>query len=121
MEDLRFGLITGIYDTFTNQKSRNQLELLDEWFPGLIIHEDPSDGNTKKPAEYIDHAFKIHAVKYHDHYYSGGSTRISQITGRLIVTAKGNQEKERKTAELIQKHLASVFVTDMELTPFIKI
>lgn len=120
MEDLRYGLIAGIYDAFLNQKSRNQLELLDEWFPGLMIHEEPSDNNTKKPAEYIDHEFMIHAVKYHDHYYSGGSTRISQITGRLIGTAKGNQEKERKTAELIQKHLASVFVSDMELTPSLK-
>ena len=88
--------------------------------PGTYHSGVPSDGNIKKPAEYIDHEFMIHAVKYHGHYYSGGSTRISQITGRLTGTAKGNQEKERKTAELIQKHLASRFITDMELTPFLK-
>lgn len=120
MEELRYGHIASIYDEFADQKSRNQMDLLDKWFPGLIIQEMSSDGNTKKEAKYIDQEYLIHAVKYHGHFYSGGSTRISQITGRLIGTAKRNQEKERKTAELIQKHLAAVFVSNMDLTPSLK-
>ena len=35
-------------------------------------------------------------------------------------TASGNREKERKTAELMQKHAADCFATDMELAPFLQ-
>ena len=117
---LRFGNIARLYYDLSGQTPPKQMDLLQTWFPGLIIAEDPSDGNTKIPAAYADREYMIHAVRYHGKLYSGGSTRISQILGRLIGTADGNQEKERKTAELIQKHTADCFITDMELTPVLK-
>lgn len=115
--DFRFGKIAQLYYEIANQKVPCQMDLLDEWFPGLMILTDSSDGNTKTPAEYQELSYVIHAVKYHGRLYSGGSTRVSQILGRLIGTASGNREKERKTAELMQKHAADCFATDMELTP----
>lgn len=101
--DLRFGSIVAIYYNLKDEKIPKQMDLLDTWFPGLIILEMESDGKTKVPAEYVDREYMIHAVRYNGKLYSGESKRVSQILGRLIGTASGNQEKERKSAELIQK------------------
>lgn len=87
--DFRFGKIAQLYYEIANQKVPCQMDLLDEWFPGLMIITDSSDGNTKTPAEYQELSYVIHAVKYHGRLYSGGSTRVSQILGRLIGTASG--------------------------------
>jgi hypothetical protein len=118
--DLRFGSIVAIYYNLKDEKIPKQMDLLDTWFPGLIILEMESDGKTKVPAEYVDREYMIHAVRYNGKLYSGESKRVSQILGRLIGTASGNQEKERKSAELIQKHVAEQFIRDMELTPRLK-
>lgn len=118
--DFRFGNIAALYYEIIDQKMPRQLDLLDTWFPGLILVTDPSDGETKRDAQYADQELLIHAVKYHGRYYSGDSARISQISGRLVGTAAGNKEKERKSAELIQKHVAECFVRDMTLTPRLK-
>lgn len=117
---LRYGVIAGLYYDIRKIKIPNQLDLIDAWFPDLIIRTDPSDGTTKIPARYEDREFMIHAVQYRGHLYCGGSTRVSQIEGRLIGSAAGNREKERRSAELIQKHVADCFVKDMELTPRLK-
>ena len=118
--DFRFGNIAAVYYGILGEKMPRQLELLDAWFPGLIVVADESDGETKRDAEYMDQEYVIHAVKYHGKLYSGESARVTQITGRLVGTAAGNKEKERKNAELIQKHLAERFVRDMTLTPRLK-
>lgn len=119
-EELRFGDIARIYYDLLEEKMPKQMDLLDCWFPDLIIAVDASDGNTKVPAEYKDLEYKIHAVRYKGRLYSGESKRVSQILGRLTGTAAGNKEKERKTAELIQKHVVEQFIVDMELTPRLK-
>lgn len=118
--DLRFGKIASFYYEVLGEKMPRQLDLLDTWFPGLIVIQDRSDGQTKREAVYVDPECKIHAVKYHGRFYSGESTRVSQITGRLVGTASGNKEKERKSAELIQKHVAECIARDMTLTPQLK-
>lgn len=115
--DLRFGKIAVLYEQITGEKSPKQLDLIDRWLPGLVVVEEPNDRQERILAEYRDMEYQIHAVRLKGHYYSGGSTRISQILGRLIGTASGNQEKERKTAEFIRAHVADCFVQDMELTP----
>lgn len=114
---LRFGSIVEIYYELKGEKLPKQMELLDIWFPGLVITIDESDGKTKTPAEYVDREYKIHAVRYQGRLYAGASKRVSQILGRLTGTASGNQEKERRSAELIQRNVAEQFVTDMDLTP----
>ena len=110
----RFGTAAKLYYDAAGQKMPRQLDLLEEWFPSFIVRTVETDGSVKKEAYYEDREFLIHAVRYREHLYSGTSDRISQITGRLTGTAKGNQEKERKTAELIRRHLAEVFVSDPE-------
>lgn len=120
IKDFRFGNIASIYYEITGEKLPKQLDLIDTWFPGLVIVTDDSDGETKRDASYADYEYMIHAMKYHGKLYSGSSTRVSQIAGRLIGTAAGNKEKERKAAELIQKHVADCFVNDMTLTPRLK-
>ena len=111
--ELRLGYISELYTSFLGIDPGSQLDILEEWFPGLIITVREKPG--KQEAEYVDHEYRIYASREHGKLYSGGSRRISQITGRLIGTAKGNQEKERKTAELIRRHLAALMVTDMDL------
>lgn len=116
-EELRFGSIASIYYDLSGEKMPKQMDLLEIWFPGLIIAVDDSDGQTKIPAEYKDLEYKIHAVRYKGRLYAGESKRVAQILGRLTGTAAGNKEKERKAAELIQKHVVEQFIVDMELTP----
>lgn len=118
--NFRFGNIARIYYEILNKKTPKQMEMIDQWFPGLVVITDPSDGNSKKEAHYEDREYVIHAVKYHGQFYSGGSTRISQILGRLIGTANANKEKERKSAELIQKHVAECLIKDITLTSKLK-
>ena len=101
----RFGNIAAVFYEIRGEKPPKQLDLIDTWFPGLIIAADPSDGGTKKPAEYADREYMIRAVRYHGSLYAGGSPRVTQIAGRL---------------ELVQKHVAECFVKDMTLTPRLK-
>ena len=117
MTELRFGSAAKLYSVTINESMPNQLDLLDRWFPSLIVQETEHDGQSRKEAEYNDRGFCIEAVKYNGSFYAGGSRRVTQITGRLVGSAKGNQEKERKTASILQKHLAEVMVTDLSVLP----
>lgn len=113
--DLRLGYVTDLYYSILNTKAPKQLDLLDEWFPGFIVAEREEQG--KVDAEYVDTEFTIYASRYNGSLYSSGSSsRVSQILGRLIGTAKSNQEKERKTAELIQKDVANIIITNEDAT-----
>ena len=63
--------------------------------------------------------YKICAYKDEKGFYAGGSSgRVTQIIGRLIGTAKSNQEKGRKDAELIRKHISNELVKDFDLIAF---
>lgn len=118
--ELRFGYVAELYYSCLSEPLPKQLDLIQEWFPFLLISEEEGDENRKIEAEYIDTEYRIHAYRYSGGLYAGGSRRISQITGRLIGTAKGNQEKERKTAELIRRHLARLMVNDGEILLYLK-
>lgn len=131
--DLRYGLIAGIYYEVAGSKLPRQLDLLDAWFPGLFVVEDsledraavvtghPDSKADKPEAYYDDPTFLIHAVHIGRGFYVGSSSdRVAQIAGRLVGTASSNKEKERLAAELMQRHVAGQFVTDMELTPHLK-
>ena len=50
--DFRFGKIASLYYEIADTKMPYQMDLLDEWFPGLMIITDSSDGSMKTPAEY---------------------------------------------------------------------
>ena len=112
--DLRYGSIAEIFCRINDEKLPKQLDLLDTWFKGMIVAEEESDNNTKKEAWFDDTELMIHACRYHDVLYSGTAGRISQITGRLAGTAKGNQEKERRTAELIRRKISDTICEDPE-------
>ncbi len=118
MCDLRLGSAASLYYKAANRKMPSQLNLLDIWFPGLIVMELDPEG--KQEAEYRDTAFKIYASRINGSFFLGDADRVIQILGRLNGTAKGNQEKERRTAFLIQKHLAEVLVTDLEAMASLK-
>lgn len=109
--DLRLGNLARIYyEQALGQKLPRQPDLLDAFFPGLFIEEIPSNGNEKRDAEFDDRSLVIRAVRYHGHFYIGSSKRVTQILGRLIGTAKGSQEKERSTAERLQRQAADILV-----------
>lgn len=118
--DLRFGNVTSFYYEVIQQKMPKQLDLIAYWLPNFVILELDNPHQEKIEAVYDDLNYQIQAVKYHGHFYTGNSKRVSQIVGRLIGTAKGNQEKERKSAELIQRHLASKWITDCEAILFLQ-
>lgn len=112
--ELRFGYVADLYYTVTGTPVPKQLDLLNDWFPSLIITEKESNKLIKEAPEYIDTERMIHAVRYHNYLYSGGNNRITHITGKLVGTASSNLEKERKTAELIQKNIARKLVNEMD-------
>ena len=110
--ELRLGLVTDLYYAARGMESPNYLDILYQWFGELLIAEEPSDGEYRRDARYIDLEYRIHAVRVHERLYIGQDKRVTQIAGRLIGTAKGNREKERKAAELIQKHVAGLVVNN---------
>ncbi|MCI6914061.1 MAG: hypothetical protein MR799_01075 [Lachnospiraceae bacterium] len=101
-------------------KVPKQLDLLDFFYPNLLVEEIPSDGNTKTEARFNDASCMIQAVLYHDQYYVGGSKRVTQIAGRLLGTAKGSQEKERVTARMIQKATTDLLVKHPDIVRFLR-
>lgn len=115
--ELRLGYVCDLYRSIAGSPALKQMDLLEEWFPGLIIRTRESDGKTKAQPEYDDVKRMITAVRYHGYLYSGGNNRITHITGRLVGTASSNQEKERKTGELIQKNIARRIVSEMHVLP----
>ena len=111
---LYFGNITELYYSFMGLKKPSQLDQINEWFPGFLI-EVIEDGKKEEP-EYIDTEYRINVRKFNDSIYAGGSSnRVTQIAGRLIGTARSNAEKERKTAELIRKHIARRLIREYDL------
>ncbi|MBR2811796.1 MAG: hypothetical protein IKD69_10480 [Solobacterium sp.] len=111
---LRLGYVTDLFYKATGRKPPRQLDLLNDWFPGLIVAVEESDGRTKTAPEYKDTERMIHAVKYHDHLYGAESTRVTHIVGKLVGTSRSNLEKERKAAELIQMNIARRLVNEMD-------
>lgn len=113
-KSLYYGFISNLYYSFSNFKTPSQMDQIAELLPDLLIFE--RKGSEKKEPEYIDQEHKIYAYKDEKGFYGGGSsTRVTQILGRLIGTSKSNQEKGRKDAELIRKHLANKMVTDFDV------
>lgn len=83
-----------------------QLDLLDFFYPDLIISEEPAETIMKEEAFFDDKDLMIHAEKRNGSFYAGGSKRVSQITARLIGTSRGGQEKERQTVARIRERVA---------------
>lgn len=113
--DLRFGYIADIFYRVTNRKMPKQLDLLETWFPGVIIQVKESDGEKKITPVYDEKTRFITACRYHGYLYSGGLSGINQLAGRLIGTASSNAEKERRNAVLIRKRIARDMATDMNI------
>ena len=113
LTSLYFGNVTDLYYSFIHEKTPKQLDLIDIWFPGLLIEQ--RDKNTGKEPDYDQNEYVIYADRNNNVFYSGGnSNRVTQIIGRLVGTARSNQEKGRKDAELIRKHIAKELVTDFD-------
>lgn len=109
---LSFGNTVELYYAFINVKTPRQLDLIEEWLPGFLV--EVLDDEKAEP-EYIDHQYRLLVHRVNGSIYAGGSSgRVSQIVGRLYGTARSNLEKERKTAELIRKHIARRLITDFD-------
>jgi len=89
-------------------KLPKQLDLLDFFYPDLIVSEEPSATILKGEAYFEDSDLMIHAEKHNGRFYAGGSKRVSQITARLTGTSKGGQEKERQTATRIRESISGI-------------
>lgn len=112
--ELRFGNTAALLFAAVGMKPIRQIDMLDLFFPDLFVEEIPAEEGERKEAEFDDQRLMIRAVRIDDSFYIGASRRVSQILGRLNGTAKGNQEKERRTAELMQKQAAEIMCSDME-------
>lgn len=105
MSRLRFGYVCELYYRYADEPMPKQLDLLAEWFGDLLIHEEETDGKKKITPWFDENELMIHAARYNGRLYAGGDTTITQLAGRLIGTADGNREKQRKNAVLIQKKI----------------
>lgn len=114
--EFRVGIPAALYfREALEKKPPRQLDMLDYFYPGLLIEEIPSDGQTKREALFDDQSGLIRAVRYHGKLYSGGSSRVSQILGRLTGIAESSPEKERYSAEQIQIRTAKALAGDPSL------
>ena len=111
-QTLCFGDVAELFYSYKNLKKPRQLDLIDQWLPGILVF--PRANPKHEEPEYKESKYVVFADYNNDcSFYSGGtSNRVTQIVGRLIGTAKSNQEKGRKDAELIRKHIAKLLVTD---------
>lgn len=111
---LSLGKITDLYYSFFSLKKPSQLDQINEWFPSFLI--EVIDDEEKTEPDYIDNEYKLISHRVNGSLYAGGSSnRVTQIAGRLIGTARSNAEKERKTAELIRKHIARRLIREYDL------
>ena len=117
--ELRFGIVTGLFYRCAGRPAPRQLDLLNEWFGGLVICREESDGNTKTPPYFSEEDLRIHAVRYHERLYSGADEIIAQLCGRLTGLARGNREKQRKNAVLVQKHVCRRMCEDYSLFEYV--
>ena len=108
--ELRLGKILSLYYQVKGDRLPRQLDLLEDWFPGLIITVE--EDTEKKAARYDDQDRHIHAQRSRGSLYLGDSSRVSQICGRLVGTARSNGEKERLSGEDIQKRIARELVSE---------
>ena len=80
------------------------------WWAAIYVEMGPGEPK-KTEALFSDTDHVILAVRNKSGFYTGGSsTRVSQIVGRLIGTAKSGIEKERRAANLIQKRVAAELI-----------
>ena len=115
--ELRLGYVTDLYYKVAGISVPKQLDLLNDWFGSLIIRVRESDNTTKELPEFVDMERIIYATRYHGYLYSGGNNRVTHITGKLVGTTSSNLEKERRSAELIQKNISRKLA--LELQPII--
>ena len=114
--DLRPGQIARMYyRDILGIPSPNQLTALHELYPGMLVEIIPSDGSTKRDADFDDASKMIRACSYHGKLYTGYNNRVSQITARLTGTARSGIEKERRTAADIQIRIAKELCEDPDL------
>lgn len=107
--ELRFGYVVNIFYKIKNKPMPKQLDLLNEWFPSLIVQERNNEGVKEAPT-YNDLERIIYATKYQHTFYGTGDVRVTHIIGKLVGTTSSNQEKERKSAELIQKKISKIML-----------
>ena len=115
--ELRLGYVAALYDMVTGEPALKQLDLLNRWFPGLIFALRDSSGTVKEPPEFDDRKRIIYVTPYHGSLYLGGSPRVTQIAGRLVGTASSNLEKERLSAQLIQKNICRRLLSGTKTFP----
>jgi hypothetical protein len=114
--ELRLGYIASLlFQNVQKQPIPHNIDLLDFFFPGMIVLEMGPGEPKKTEALFSDTDHVILAVRNKSGFYTGGSsTRVSQIVGRLIGTAKSGIEKERRAANLIQKRVAAELIKEPE-------
>lgn len=117
--ELRFGYVTELYYSVAGIPSPKQLDLIYDWFGPLVIQVRESDNTKKEAPEFVDMERIIYATRYHGYLYSGGNNRVTHITGKLVGTTSSNLEKERRSAEMIQKNISRKI--SLELYPLIEL
>ena len=100
--ELRFGYVVNIFYKIKNKPMPKQLDLLNEWFPSLIVQERNNEGVKEAPT-YNDLERIIYATKYQHTFYGTGNVRVTHIIGKLVGTTSSNQEKERKKCRINSK------------------
>ncbi len=108
VHELRLGYVTQLYYNILGIKDRQQLEILNEWFGELIVIIGNKDTTSPKgdAASFEDTQKIIQTYIRHGRPFIGNNPRVKYICGKLVGTSKSNKEKERYTAEIVQKNIA---------------
>ncbi len=112
---LRFSDIEAICSKYMPFDARNQMDRLEHWLPGTVIHLRGPEEWGKIPPSYSYDERAVCASLYKGNIYAAGDSAVTQIMGRLYGSARGNEEKERKNAELIRKRVSRELVEDRDL------
>lgn len=111
---LRFSDVASICDSYMPSDAKNHMDTLVSWLPGTVIHiREKEEG--KRPPKFSYEKCVIEASLYRGNIYATGDAAVTQIMGRLFGSARGNEEKERKNAELIRKRVSRNLIEDRDL------
>ena len=99
MKQFNYGTCVRLYDLACSRKPSRQLEMINTFFPGILIEEI----QEKDDSRYDEYREVIRASRVHGTLYIGNSRQVTLLAGQLCGTSEGNPTKERKNACLLRK------------------
>ena len=117
MKQFNYGTCVRLYDHACAGKPSKQLEMINVFFPGILIEEI----KKKDDSEYDEYREMIRASRVHGTLYIGNSRHVTLLAGQLCGTSEGNPTKQRKNACLLRRAAVNRILKDSRMPELLEI